>query len=433
MRLRALGTQPSISAVREARQEPDLLVRETRVARGPERRDLPEPALERGALLDGARREPEPLVAVVLEIGEAGELPDPRAPDRVGAVAEQVVPGVALGGELPQPRVDLLRRGEVVEGGAGCGNARLRLEERPAVGLGLEPRLQGLQAAGVRLERVAGRPRAIVAGLDRVLRDVLLGHGLEPLRPRRAGQDPSRDRQGLVDRGARLGREPDAEPRPLVVVLVEAAVPLGPHRRLERADRLVARPLDPERLGVADGNREHRLRVPRTDLARQDRLAQQRTGAELPREPRHALCGPLLEAEDLPRVVPQARAAEGDEPVADRERREPLADREVERPRGASHLHEEPLDRVGVGLPAVDERSQLARRARLERKAGARRLRRRPDRVGLEDGEACSHSTGSSHGVLTLAVRGPGAAMLPGWREDDWLLVLETQPAELPR
>ena len=101
------------------------------------------------------------------------------------------------------------------------------------------------------------------------------------------------------------------------------------------------------------------------DLAGLHRRAEEGTGAKAPGEPRERLRGALLDVEDLPGVVAQAGVAEGDEPVADRERGEPVADGEVERSLGAGDLGEEPLAGVGVVLAAVDEGAQLGGRERL--------------------------------------------------------------------
>ena len=98
--------------------------------------------------MHGPVREPEPLVAVVLERREPGEAPEPAAPHDVRAVAEQAVPGIAPGRELPQRGVDLDGGGHLLEG----GEARLPRrdvpeprEERPAVRLVLELGLPPLE------------------------------------------------------------------------------------------------------------------------------------------------------------------------------------------------------------------------------------------------------------------------------------------------
>jgi hypothetical protein len=82
--------------------------------------------------------------------------------------------------------------------------------------------------------------------------------------------------------------------------------------------------------------------------------------------------GPLLDVEDLSRVVAQAREPEADEAVAERERREAVADGEVERALGARRLREDALARVGVVLAGVDERAELGGGDRHEGRGGRR-------------------------------------------------------------
>jgi hypothetical protein len=82
--------------------------------------------------------------------------------------------------------------------------------------------------------------------------------------------------------------------------------------------------------------------------------------------------GPLLDVEDLSRVVAQAREPEADEAVADRERGEAVADGEVERALRARRLREDALAHVGVVLARVDERPELGGGDRHEGRAGRR-------------------------------------------------------------
>jgi hypothetical protein len=67
---RPLGPDDDL-ALGEPGEKPDLLVGEAAVPGRAERGRLPDPLLEPGALLDGADREPEPLLAVVLEGSDA--------------------------------------------------------------------------------------------------------------------------------------------------------------------------------------------------------------------------------------------------------------------------------------------------------------------------------------------------------------------------
>jgi len=170
-------------AIGEAREEPNLLVRETSVTRLAEGRDLPDPPLERGALLDRPGPEPDPLLAVVGEGRETCGLPDAGSQDGVRAEAEDAVPAGAPARELPQCRVDLLRRREFVEAQLRRADVQRAREIRPALGLLLEPRLQRVAARGRRPERAPRAAGAVVPRLDGVLRDVLLRHRLEPLGP----------------------------------------------------------------------------------------------------------------------------------------------------------------------------------------------------------------------------------------------------------
>ena len=76
-----------------------------------------------------------------------------------------------------------------------------------------------------------------------MLPEVLLDHGLEPLRAPRAGQDLPGDRERFVHDRAVAVAEPDPETGPLRVSL--AAVPRLADGGLERADRLAPGALDP--------------------------------------------------------------------------------------------------------------------------------------------------------------------------------------------
>ena len=194
-------------AVREPREVADLLVGEPAVAGGPQRRHLPDPLLDRGALLHRARREPEPLRAVVLERREPGDVPETTAPDHVRGVAQQAIPGAALRRELPQRAVDLEGRRHLVEADgarAGHRDGRRAREERPAIGLQLELGLPPLEPIALQAKGAAGPATAVVPGLEGVLRQVLLRHGLEPLRPLRAGHELAGDGERPVDRRAGL-------------------------------------------------------------------------------------------------------------------------------------------------------------------------------------------------------------------------------------
>jgi len=145
--------------------------------------------------------------------------------------------------------------------------------------------------------------------------------------------------------------------------------------------------------------------VAEPDLARERGRAQQRARAQLAREPHHRLRGAFADAERLATVVAQAREAEGDEPVAARERREPFADGDLERALHAGDLREEPLARIGVGLAGVDERAELRGRTRLERGRGRGDLPRAAARADhVEALQARVHRTD-----LATAVRHRGA------------------------
>ncbi len=99
-----------------------------------------------------------------------------------------------------------------------------------------------------------------------MLPEVLLDHGLEPLRAPRAGQELPGERERLVHDRAVVVAEPDPETGPLRVSL--AAVPRLADGGLERPDRLAPGALDPARLRVADGDGEDGLRVAQANLAR---------------------------------------------------------------------------------------------------------------------------------------------------------------------
>jgi hypothetical protein len=165
---------------------------------------------------------------------------------------------------------------------------------------------------------------------------------------------------------------------------VLAAGPRRANRLLERADRLGASPRDPRRLGVADRDGQDRLGVAGPDLARPDRRPEERARAQFPREPSHRLRRPLLDVQDLSRVVAQAREAEADEPVSDAEGRQAVPDLDLDRSLDARHLGEQRLAGVGVGQAAVDQRAELGRAARLRR----RRKRRAETRAGSRE-RAC--------------------------------------------
>ena len=317
----------------------------------------------------------------MLERREPGDVPEAAPPDHVRGVAQQAIPGAALRREVLQRAVDLEGRRRLVEADgarAGRRDGRRAREERPAIGLQLELVLPPLEAVALQAKGAAGPAAAVIPGLEGVLRQVFLRHGLEPLRPRRAGHELAGDGERLVDRGAVLRRESDAEARPRLVVL--AAGPRRANRLLERTDRLGASPLHPRGLAVADRDGQHRLGVAGSDLARPDRRPEERAQAQLAREPSHRLRRPLLDVQDLSRVVAQAREAETDEPVSDGEGGQAVPDLDLERPLDARHLGEQRLAGVGVGQTGVDQRSELRwgarlrriRRRRAEARAGAR-------------------------------------------------------------
>lgn len=65
---------------------------------------------------------------------------------------------------------------------------------------------------------------------------------------------------------------------------------------------------------------------------REDRRAEEPSGAELARQVCHRLRDALPDPEDLPRVVAQVREAEADQPIPDAQRGEPIPDRESNAP-----------------------------------------------------------------------------------------------------
>ncbi len=300
------------------------------------------------------------------------------------------------------PQVDLPGRCHLLEVAGALvrrPDVRHALEVGPAIGLELELGLPLLQpVVAVRAERAAGRAASVVPGLERVLPEVLLRHRLEPRRAGRAGHELAGDRERLVDGGAVLGREPDAEARPLLVLLS------GAHRAnglLEGADGLGASALHPRRLGLAHRYGQHGLGVSGADLPRADGGAKERARFQLARELGHRLGGPLRHVQDLASVVAQAREAETDEPVSDEEGRQAVPDREVQGSLDAGRLREELLADVGLGQAAVDQRAKLGRRARLRRRRrrGERQARRSTRERGGEWRRSDVHRTDPATGV----------------------------------
>ena len=138
-----------------------------------------------------------------------------------------------------------------------------------------------------------------------------------------------------------------------------------PDRLLQLPDRPPRRPLDPERLGLALRDRQHRLRGAEPHPAGPERLAQERPRPQLGPQPREALGGPLAEVEDLARVVVEAEAQRG-EPVALAERVEPLGQGEVHPAARPSRAGERPLVDVRLHLAAPEEQVKLGRSDRGE-------------------------------------------------------------------
>ena len=110
-------------------------------------------------------------------------------------------------------------------------------------------------------------------------------------------------------------------------------------RRPRRADRLLQLPdglhagaLDPERLGLADRDRQHRLRRTDPDAPGAQRRPEQRTRAQPRPEPGEVLGSALPEVQDLAGVVVEVIAQRG-ESIPLPERVEPFADREIQPPR----------------------------------------------------------------------------------------------------
>src|SRR5690349_23028381 len=161
-------------------------------------------------------------------------------------------------------------------------------------------------------------------------RDVLLTHALESLPfGRRHAERLSREFQRFVERRSSLRRYMSAETHPPLVLLGTGAarfVDCG----VERADGSRARSSDPERLGVALGDFEHRLGCTDTHLSTPDGGAQQWTTAQLPGEPDHSLSRPRGDPMRFPRIIADAREPEADDPVALCERGERVAEGDVD-------------------------------------------------------------------------------------------------------
>jgi hypothetical protein len=185
-----------------------------------------------------------------------------------------------------------------------------------------------------------------------------------------------------------------AQPDPLVLVLGVARLrPRRADRLLQRPDRLHAGALDPEGLGLADRDRQHRLRRADPDAPGSQRVPEQRTRPQPSPEPGQVLGGALPEVEDLAGIVVEV-VAQLREPVPLLEGVEPLADGEIQGAPGARRPGEELLARVRLRLAAAKprlelgpgERRQLERRCRI---AGQRGAGRRG--VGIDRGERGLH------------------------------------------
>ncbi len=323
--------------VGHSRHDAGLLVAEPSGPQGlPEPRHPPEPPLQPGPLLDRARREPQPLGAIVLEAREPQVAPQPLRPDRLRQLSDQVVPGPSHRGQLPQPRVDDPRRALVAD---------LRRRDRfdvvqvgPATGLPLQRFLQRVR------RRIPGRwlvpPRAPVRAQE------LLAHDLEPLPARGRGSEQAAGQlHGLLDPGHRLRRGRSDHPLPRLRLRP------SPRARRQFTDRETPGPLDPLRLVAPERDSQDHLRLPGRHLPASDRRSQHRPRPQLPGEPAHGLGRAPRDAQDLAPVIGELRVAEPEQPLAVLELREPLPHRDVDRSAPPGHAREQPVDQPGRLAP----------------------------------------------------------------------------------
>ena len=249
---------------------------------------------------------------------------------------EHLVPPAAKSRQPEQLRVQWRGTDAGIDPGRGH---RIRLiEKRPLRRLPLEPLFQCFRLLAPRGHEIVrrrddpGRP---------VRAEVLLAKRLEKLPPGRRGiDDLARDLHGILDRGHLLGVEADADGSPLLVL--ERAPAIRAHswasRGLGRARRIVAlhrirgiprpghaplpdrrfqgsdgarpRQLDPLRLLVPQGVRQHCLGRALGHLARPNRGPEDGTLPQLAREPRHLLRGARRDPELLPCVIAERRMPE---------------------------------------------------------------------------------------------------------------------------
>jgi hypothetical protein len=269
-------------------------------------------------------------------------------------------------------RASISRAVEVSSNGTcGAASSGTRGELRPSISLcqGCRTPRAGTDAARAksRLERA----RPVGVAVRRELGEVLLRERLQLLDAGRARQLLAGGRERLVDDEPLVRRQMRAQPHPLLLAVVRVR-PRRADGRLQLPDRLHAGALDPQRLGLADGDRQHRLRRTDPDAPGPQRVPEQRTRAQPSAEPGEVLGGALPEVEDLAGVVVEV-IAQLREPVPLPERVESLADLEIQCASGSRRPGEEMLACVRLGLPTAEprlefgpgERRQLERRRRV--------------------------------------------------------------------
>ena len=230
------------------------------------------------------------------------------------------------------------------------------------------------------------RARLVGVAVGRELAEVLLRERLQLLDPGRARQLLAGGRERLVDDQSLVRRQMRAQLDPLLLAAVRLR-PRHANRLLQLPDCLHAGALDPESLGLADRDRQHRLRRTDPHAPRPQRAPEQRTRPQPRPEPGEVLGGALPEVEDLAGVVVEM-IAQLREPLPLPERVEPFADREIQSAPGPRRPGEEMLACVRLRLPAAEprlelgpgERQELERRRRVADQRGVGRHRVRFNR-----------------------------------------------------
>ena len=257
-------------------------------------------------------------------------------------MAEEPVPVVALAGEPPQLLMKPMRIGMHIGNGLPDRHRTHLHERRPPRALLLEPFLRRLHPVvdGHGRHRVG---EALAVG-RRMRPDAFLAEHHEPFPLRHVGAEGlAGERDGFIEAVPPCGRNVDADPVPLLVLLGVATAGIL-HRSLERADRLLPCPRHPIRFGLAPGDRQHRLRLPHADLPAPDGLGQQRAVPEPARESGHLLGGAGGDSQHLAGVVADADVAKPEDAVAGPEDVEVFADGDIEGATAAGDAGQDGVD-----------------------------------------------------------------------------------------